>query len=448
MDSYSLGRYLRETRESLELTLDDAVSTLKIRRRILENFEQGDFSVEGASTVQIRGFIRNYARYLQLDEALIIQYYESASLNQRNAGRRRRRRKRDNSESLPAAPSKTDTDPTLPRVTLGEQREAGRQRITSLLSTFAALLVGVAALAVIFFVVLQLLDDSESFIPEESSDILQELPPTPTRTIAPTFTPVLQITDVPAIQQDYTGTGVAVTVDVRQRAWMRVMIDGAEQLAELVEPGELLEYTALETIMLESSNAEALNIIYNGEQQGTFGARGQAVMITFTVDDLDIQTGPGPGPTSAFTPTPSPTGADIAATVITGQTPTVTPAFSPTPSDTPPPTATPISTDPPAGAPSTGGDPSMNPTQPGSAGSAAQPAPVVDTETPVLDPTVAPLNPTPLPTNTAPATSTPSPPPTNTALPTTTPTETLLPTTTAILPPRMPNITPTATKEG
>jgi cytoskeletal protein RodZ len=73
MDAHSLGRYLRESRESRELTLDDAVDTLKIRRIVLESFEQGDFNVVDASPVQVRGFLRNYARYLSLDEDLVIQ---------------------------------------------------------------------------------------------------------------------------------------------------------------------------------------------------------------------------------------------------------------------------------------------------------------------------------------------------------------------------------------
>lgn len=62
MDALALGRYLREAREAKELTLDDAERTLRIRQRVLEAFELGDFRVMDASPVQIRGFIGNYAR--------------------------------------------------------------------------------------------------------------------------------------------------------------------------------------------------------------------------------------------------------------------------------------------------------------------------------------------------------------------------------------------------
>jgi len=54
MDALALGRYLREAREAKELTLEDAERTLRIRRRVLEAFELGDFNVIDASPVQIR----------------------------------------------------------------------------------------------------------------------------------------------------------------------------------------------------------------------------------------------------------------------------------------------------------------------------------------------------------------------------------------------------------
>ena len=63
MDAFSLGRYLRETREAQERALDDAVHQLKIRRVVLERFEQGVFRQGDLAEVQERGFLRTYARY-------------------------------------------------------------------------------------------------------------------------------------------------------------------------------------------------------------------------------------------------------------------------------------------------------------------------------------------------------------------------------------------------
>lgn len=360
MDAYSLGRYLRESRETLELTLDDAVNTLRIRRRVLESFEQGEFTLENASQVQVRGFLRNYARYLRLDEDLVIQYYESALAGPRRRGRRGRRsqkqerrneriqqrREQRATQEVPVAPAKlTDTNPSLPRVSLGEQREALQQRTANLLNSLLIVAVATAATIVIGFVVVQVLSESDSLISDQGdSSILAQMPPSPTVTFAPTFTPLPPATDLPVLQSNYDGFGVAISVQIEQRTWLRVAVDGVEQLARLTTPDEQLQFNGTQTILLEASNAEALNVIYNGQQQGTFGGRGQAVEVTFGVEDLNIMTGPGFDPTPEFTSTALPTGEPLAATLIVARTPTSTAGPSPTPSITPPPSNTPTVT--------------------------------------------------------------------------------------------------------
>ena len=103
MDPTALGRYLRESRESKELTLEDAVRALRIRRDILESFEQGEFAVMD-STVRVRGMLRNYAHYLGLDEERVLQYHEAALTNTRR--RRRFGRQEKNTQTEPLAPKK------------------------------------------------------------------------------------------------------------------------------------------------------------------------------------------------------------------------------------------------------------------------------------------------------------------------------------------------------
>ncbi|MEL6268469.1 MAG: helix-turn-helix domain-containing protein, partial [Chloroflexota bacterium] len=90
MDAQALGRYLRESREAKEIDLQDAVTALKIRQRILEAFERGEFELPELSAVQVRGFIRNYSRYIGLDDDKVLGYYEAALAEaQQPVGRRR-----------------------------------------------------------------------------------------------------------------------------------------------------------------------------------------------------------------------------------------------------------------------------------------------------------------------------------------------------------------------
>ncbi|MBZ0149118.1 MAG: helix-turn-helix domain-containing protein, partial [Pseudorhodoplanes sp.] len=121
MDALALGRYLRESREAQEIQLDDVVEQLKIRRAVLESFEQGDFNLASASDIQVRGFLRNYARYLNLEEDKVLQYYTAARYGKPSSKSRRRSKK--DTDPIPVAPRRiTDTPPSFPAITLAEQR--------------------------------------------------------------------------------------------------------------------------------------------------------------------------------------------------------------------------------------------------------------------------------------------------------------------------------------
>ncbi len=61
----SLGVWLRRSRETRQLDLDDAARTLRIRRRYLQALEMGDYEAL-PGPIQARGFLRNYVRFLGL----------------------------------------------------------------------------------------------------------------------------------------------------------------------------------------------------------------------------------------------------------------------------------------------------------------------------------------------------------------------------------------------
>lgn len=439
MDPQALGRFLRQTREAKELTLDEAETALRIRRRILEAFEVGEFHLPEFAPIQIRGFVRNYARFLGLDEDRVLTFYEEALIEEAKGGKRKKKRKspsngrsgsrgkRETSNTqLIAARSVTDTQPTLPvspAVTSSGSTTGLRDRPRSgLMGTLTRLLVAMAALAVIVFVVAQLLQEGATdFLPDDNTvagggDIMGTLPPSaPTITFAPTLPPLTPTVALP-LQPGFTGQGVLVTIELEQRTWMRITVDGVEQFAGLARVGNVMEIPANNTILINASNAEALHIVYNGEQQPIFGDRGQAVDLTFTVGGVNVQTGPGFAPTSDVPPTLIPTPSPDTGALVVMLTPTDTPGPSPTPSDTPTITNT----------------PSITPT-------------ASDTPIPSATPTIT-LTPseTPLPTNTP----TITPIPTDTPVPTATPipTNTLTPSPTAILPPREPAPGATPTK--
>jgi transcriptional regulator with XRE-family HTH domain len=387
MNATELGRYLRETREAKELTLEDARQTLRIRHSVLEAFENGSFNVL-ETPVQVRGALRNYARYLGLEEERVLALYENA-MNPPTRGK-----KRATQEVV-----KTPPDPTPTPL-----RRRGPSFV-SILASLAVLITSVAALGVIAVVVVEFIqtpDDSAAVAAGPTPNLLLGTVP-PTFTFTPTWTPrPLQPTATPLFTGSVAGDRLRVEVNPTSRTWVRVLSDGQEVYAGILRPNEAQTYEATSRLDLIASNAGGIDVRFNGQPQGRLGLHGQQVGLVFTTQGVEVQRDDTLfQPTPEASPTPPPTPTDIAATAIFLLTPSPTPGPSPTPSDTPVPSNTPTLT----------------------------PLPTL-TETPTVSPT-------PTLTFTPTLTATLTPLPTNTPTATLTPTITHTPSPTAILPPRV-----------
>lgn len=409
MDAEALGRYLRETREARELSLEDAANALHIRRHILESFEQGIFSISG-SRVQIRGFLRNYARYLELDENQIVDYYQLAMEDSSRGGlfRSRRRKQDGHTPDIPIAPRRiTDTPPALPAVRLADRRAGRREMGRRLWTSLLMLILTLGALGVIAFVLLDALDipllPDPTVTPTARSVTIDLQAPTATFTPSITPRPQQNITPTP-MSAAFPGAGVLLEIEVVQRTWLRIVVDETVEQEGIVEPGEFLRYETDGAIDVQVASASALDVTFNGEPWTLEGMRGQRVDLRYADTGIDVTMGPGMQPSA----TPSPT---ATITPVPSSTPVATVGPSPTPSETPVPSETPI--------------PSNTPTL---------------TATVTLTPTIT-STPTITPTPSDTPTRTPTPTVTITPSPTVTPTITSTATPTAILPPR-------ATREG
>lgn len=289
MEPTALGRYLRESREARELTLDDAVQALRIRLTILQSFERGEFDVAD-TPVRVRGMLRNYAQFLGLEEERVLQYYE-ASQDERFQRRKRRRK----AEPEPIAPRRiTDTPPALPAVKVSPSRDWG-----SALRNISMLLVSVLALVVIAFVVQQIMSR-----PDQPADtgagVALVGDGTPTATYTPSWTPLAVLPTSQATISAVGITGIRVEVRITQRTWMRVQVDGAETFAGVKEPDQQAIYEGSERVVLVIANAAGVEITYNGAQLEPYGTRGQQVQLDFSAAGIQAS-GAGVLPTATET---------------------------------------------------------------------------------------------------------------------------------------------------
>ena len=70
-----LGTLLREAREAKGVTLADVQEATRINSRYIEALEEGQYDIL-PSEVHVRGYLRNYARYLGLDPKPLLDRYE------------------------------------------------------------------------------------------------------------------------------------------------------------------------------------------------------------------------------------------------------------------------------------------------------------------------------------------------------------------------------------
>lgn len=85
IESLTLGEKLRKFRGELHIPLTEVSRTTRIRLKYLEYLENGEYDKLPAD-VYVRGFLRNYARFLGVDEAALMKLYDRERNIQKNLG--------------------------------------------------------------------------------------------------------------------------------------------------------------------------------------------------------------------------------------------------------------------------------------------------------------------------------------------------------------------------
>lgn len=352
-DLQTLGVLLRQTREAHALSLEEVEEQTRIRVKFLRALEGGDISVL-PSVAHAKGFLRNYAQFLRLDtNAIVAQFVE---LTGSKAVPITTSTAPPAPPSTPAAPSIAAFEQPLPpedistsNVARPSVRPAGKmpslhvtsdQRVGPALplsvgrpeapdagrrpekppsdlgryfrsNILMGAVLAVGMIAIVWWTITQLsaITGSE-LVPTKQLPISTSLGSTTTSggqvlTIQPTFTPS-PTAGIPILDR------VLLAITVTQRTWVRVIVDEEIAFEGQAEPGDLLQYTGQQAIVVIAGNGAGLDVTYNGQAIGLLGERGEAVQRIFT-------------PTGQATPTPT-----VTLTPTSTSVPSATPRFTPT----------------------------------------------------------------------------------------------------------------------
>ncbi len=286
-----IGRTLRERRERLGLTLEEIERSTRIRANRLEALEAGEFDTL-PSQVQVRGFLRNYADFLDLDPDEILSSYAALQ----------------------------DADDRSPRISLrrnkagtAEIAKPGQPRRPPITELVLSGVMVVAVAGVFLWGVGSIVASLNNPKPTPSQQALVSFNepteiPTATSTPEPQLSPggfavtILADNDTPPTPTlilpvlDSVRLGLTATSDT----WVRISVDSEEVFQGRMEPGDQLEYTAEEQIELLTGNAGGLRVVFNGQDQGPLGDLAQVVERVWSPRGIVT-------PTATITPTPTET---------------------------------------------------------------------------------------------------------------------------------------------
>lgn len=270
------GKILREAREAQGLSLSQVESQLKIKQDYLLAIEEENYE-DFPSGPMLRGFIRNYAAFLGLDPAHVLNIHM-----QKQTGNR----------FLKDRQAIQFMDLTMIR-----------RRPVFHLDGFLSVIIIASILGVLgYYFYLQYLGPDQTPISAlgppveyaasgQTSDTEPLLLPTPT--VPPTATP----TSTPTPTPEYY-TGVTVELNIIDRSWVQVLVDGEKEFEGFLEIDERPHWVGERQVAIRAGNGGGVEIVVNGQNMGRMGEPGQVIDQVW--EKIDSDTNP-----ATASPTPA-----------------------------------------------------------------------------------------------------------------------------------------------
>ena len=293
-----IGAQMRRQRELLGLTLEDIERNTHLRMRYLKALESGRLD-DLPSPVQGRGMLSNYAAFLGLDtDAVLLRFAEG--LQTRLADRQAATRPSEKSR---------------PGISVSRQQARRRQMLApDFIFGFVAVTFLVGFIVWAALRVSSVSSEQEPTLTAPSvAEVLAQDSPTPSATTelglepagdglaeesvseatstlaAAIVEPVETLAPTPTFPVAESGV-IQLYLVARQRAWVRVIVDGSVELEDRVAPGSPYLFTGNERIELLTGNGAALQVFLNRQDLGPLGINGEVVQRVFTLTGMQTPT--------------------------------------------------------------------------------------------------------------------------------------------------------------
>lgn len=307
-----IGAMLAHQREVLGLNVDDIEAHTHIPAHYIAYLENGEFD-SFPSPTQARGMLANYAAFLDMDASGIMLKYADA-LQAKLSAR----------QIAPAEPAEAPASPPRSRKLRVPLHLPPWVRMFFSPDTFLVSITGIVVVAFIIWGIGRITRTQAELVPLPTAPSLVDAL-LPSATASPTpqpglqSTPTLELLDVNTGEEEPTaaptiqvagGSSIQVFIIVRQRTFLRVIVDGETAFDGRALAGESYTFNGQTQVELISGNAAALQVVLNNQDYGTLGIFGEVVDLIYTREGVITPTAL---PTNTLSPeelataTPEPT---------------------------------------------------------------------------------------------------------------------------------------------
>jgi len=316
-----IGLTLRQQRERLGLTLQEAASATHIRSHHLAALEAAQMD-QLPSLVHARGMLQNYAAFLGLDEDQVLLRFAEAL--------QQRRLERTLPQKGPGRSGTTQSAAPVSAPTLSWRRILSPDLIIAI--GFIVALLGFTVWGAIRISAAQSAKNQPT--PPSIAEVLALAPSAPVQSFTPTSEISLEASgsspEAPGALLEETPTEtltpapinapLQLNVVAQLRVWMRVVTDDKVAFEGRTTPGQVYAFGARQRIEFSTGNGAGLRLVFNQSDLGVPGAMGEPVYRIFTAEGLLT-----PTPQTTITPTITPPPTLTPTPTPTQPTPTITP---------------------------------------------------------------------------------------------------------------------------
>ncbi len=298
------GHILRESREAKGLTIKDVQQEIRINPVYIDALEQGAYDTL-PTPVHVRGFLRNYARFLGLDPEPLLERYEQqlgheppppAVLDSSEKTRPR--------TIIPPRQDQPFFDPVNYQVT--DQNRPAEKGTLMRLVIIVALIIAIGLVASRFLrpsaqrvedageVIQEVVTDSQSGGETAVDPSVDPADSDATPAVTPAFGEEIVSTTRNNVDNELsvitptrpplpaTMETVNLQLDILERAWMEVTIDGDVVFTGFAKKGDPpYEWEAQEEAIVNTGNAIGIFATVNDVPLGRLGGRGEQVKETW-----------------------------------------------------------------------------------------------------------------------------------------------------------------------